>query len=42
MLGIPIYPFQLVIAVSMAMFALVLLVLAWRAARPADRSEARR
>jgi TRAP-type C4-dicarboxylate transport system permease small subunit len=42
MLGIPIYPFQLVIAVGMAMFALVLLVLAWRAARPVDRSEARR
>lgn len=42
MLGIQIYPFQLVIAVSMAMFAVVLLVLAWRALRPAGRSDARR
>jgi len=42
MLGIQIYPFQLVIAVSMAMFALVLLALAWRALRPAGRSEPRR
>lgn len=39
MLGIQIYPFQLVIAVSMAVFALVLLVLAWRALRPSSRPE---
>ena len=36
MLGIQIYPFQLVIAVSTAVFSAVLLVLAWRALRPAS------
>jgi len=37
MLGVQIYPFQLVIAASTAVFAVVLLVQAWRALRPSFR-----
>lgn len=40
MLGIQIYPFQLVIAASAAVFAVVLLVLAWKALRPSTRPDA--
>lgn len=42
MLGIQIYPFQLVIAASAAVFAVVLLILAWRALRPSSRSDSHR
>ncbi len=40
MLGIQIFPFQLVIAASTAVFAVVLLVLAWKALRPSPRPAA--
>lgn len=42
MLKIAKYPFELVTAVCAAVFALVLLVQAWRAVRPAQQPEARR
>jgi len=42
MLGVQIYPFQLVIAASTAVFAAVLLVQAWRALRSSSRREAPR
>jgi TRAP-type C4-dicarboxylate transport system permease small subunit len=39
MLGIQVYPFQLVIAASTAVFSAVLLILAWRALRPPPATE---
>jgi hypothetical protein len=38
MLRIPLWPFELVSAASMAVFAVVLLIQAWRALKPARES----